>query len=155
MLDDSLMISLQIPLCTPIPTFAPPFWHCIINWGPLIIAYDSVTVSPLHPHSDICTPILTFGQTPQKRPILAPKKGKNGPKKKRHFPNPYWRGLFAKNRTQIAQNLPLWRHLHFTPAYMGSPPCTLSQHPNIKETGYSNVLELSLPSAIRGGAKNA
>ena len=94
----------------------------------------------MHPHSDICTPILTFGQTPQKRPILAPKKGKNGPKKKRHFPNPYWRGLFAKNRTQIAQNLPLWRHLHFTPAYMGSPPCTLSQHPNIKETGYSNVL---------------
>ena len=72
--------------------------------------------------------------------LWRPKKGIKGPTKKRHFPNPYWFGLFAKNRIQIAQIWPLWRHLHFTAAYMGSPPCTLSQHPNIKETGYSNVL---------------
>ena len=114
-----------------------------LNFDTLIIQYNAairkVNQIPL------CTPILTFGQTPQKRPILAPKKEKNGPKKERHFPNPYWRGLFAKNRTQIAQNLPLWRHLHFTPAYMGSPPCTLSHHPNIKETGYSNVLRMGAP----------
>jgi len=68
-----------------------------LNFDTLIIQYNAairkVNQIPL------CTPILTFGQTPQKRPILAPKKGKNGPKKKRHFPNPYWRGLFAKKRT--------------------------------------------------------
>ena len=106
MLDDSLMISLQIPLCTPIPTFAPQFWHCIINWGPLIIAYDSVTVSPLHPHSDICTPILTFGQTPQKRPILAPKKGKNGPKKRDIFRIHIGVDFLQKNRPKLLKICP-------------------------------------------------
>ena len=29
---------------------------------------------------------------------------------------------------------------HFTAAYRGSPPCTQSQHPINRETGYSNVL---------------
>ena len=101
------MISLQIPLCTSIPTFAPQFWHLV--------------------------------KPPKNGQLWRPKKGIKGPKK-RHFPNPYWFGLFAKKRIQIAQIWPLWRHLHFTAAYMGSPPCTLSQHPNIKETGYSNVL---------------
>ena len=31
-------------------------------------------------------------------------------------------------------------HLYFTSGYRGFPPCTLSQHPDSRETGYSNVL---------------
>ena len=54
-----------------------------LNFDTLIIQYNAairkVNQIPL------CTPILTFGQTPQKRPILAPKKGKNGPKKRDIF----------------------------------------------------------------------
>ena len=34
--------------------------------------------------------------------------------------------------------------LLFTSAYRGFPPCTLSQHPDNKETGYSNVLGLGV-----------
>ena len=55
------------------------------------------------------------------------------PKKKRHSTNPYWHGLFAKKRVQIGQFLPQWPHLYFPSAYRGSPPCTLSRHPNIRE----------------------
>ena len=62
------------------------------------------------------------------------------PAEKSHSPNPYWYGLFAKNRVQIGQIWPLWPNIHFTGPYRGSPPCTLSQHPNSRETGYSNVL---------------
>ena len=88
----------------------------------------------LHLNSDI------WSNPPKMANFGAQKRGK-----KRHLPNPYWFGLFAKKRIKIAQIWPLWRHLHFTAAYMGSPPCTLSQHPNIKETGYSNVLVKSWP----------
>ena len=63
-------------------------------------------------------------------------------RKKSLSPNPYENPLFAKNGVQIGQLLPLWAHFHFTPGYRGSPPCTLSQHPDNRETGYSNVLEI-------------
>ena len=62
------------------------------------------------------------------------------PRKKSLSPNPYENPLFAKNGVQIGQILPLWAHLYFTPGYRGLPPCTLSQHPDNRETGYSNVL---------------
>ena len=64
--------------------------------------------------------------------------------KKRHSPNPYWHGLLAKNQVQIGQFWPPWPPVYFTDAYRGSPPCTLSHHPDNRETGYSNVLCLSL-----------
>ena len=91
----------------------------------------------------LCSSILTFA--PQFRHLVKPlrngqfwrpKKGKRCPKK-RLSPNPYWYGLFAKKRIQIGQIWPLGPNLHFTGAYRGSPPCTLSQHPNSRETGYS------------------
>ena len=62
------------------------------------------------------------------------------PRKKSLSPNPYENPLFAKNGVQIGQILPLWAYLYFTPGYRGLPPCTLSQHPDNRETGYSNVL---------------
>ena len=65
------------------------------------------------------------------------------PRKKSLSPNPYENPLFAKNGVQIGQILPLWAHLYFTPGYRGLPPCTLSQHPDNRETGYSNVLYLN------------
>jgi len=33
-------------------------------------------------------------------------------------------------------------------AYRGSPPCTLSHHPDNRETGYSNVLEEDLRTIL-------
>ena len=69
-----------------------------------------------------------------------PQKSRNGGQKKRHSPNPCWHGLFAKNWVQIGQFRPPWPHLYSTSAYRGLPPCTLSQHPDNRETGYSNVL---------------
>ena len=108
MLDDSLMISLQIPLCTSIPTFAPQFGHLV--------------------------------KPPKNGQLWRPKKGIKGPKKRDISRIHIGLDFLQKKRIQIAQIWPLWRHLHFTAAYMGSPPCTMSQHPNIKETGYSNVL---------------
>ena len=98
--------------------------------------YDFLSSPPFWHFSSI----LTFGQTPQKWPILAPKKVNVRPAEKSHSPNPYWYGLFAKNRVQIGQIWLLWPHLYFTPAYRGSPPCTLFQHPDNREIGYSNVL---------------
>ena len=70
-----------------------------------------------------------------------------GPKK-RHSRNPCWHGLFAKKRVQFGLIWPPWPHLYFTPAYRGFPPCTLSQHPDTRGTGYSNVLGNTLLSEI-------
>ena len=76
--------------------------------------------------------------------------------KKRLSPNPYENPLFAKkNGVQIGQLLPLWAHFHFTPGSRGSPPCTLSQHPDNRETGYSNPPNCSLiqffkPQILKG-----
>ena len=92
----------------------PQFWH-------------------LNRNSDIwprLSKMATFDA--QKKQIWGPKK--------RHSPNPCWHGLFAKNRVQIGQIWLLWPHLYFTPAYRGSPLCTLFQHPDNREIGYSNVL---------------
>ena len=51
-----------------------------------------------------------------------------------------WHVLFAKKLNKIRQIWP-WRSLkHFTAAYRGFPPCTQSQPPANRETGYSNVL---------------
>ena len=60
--------------------------------------------------------------------------------KKSHFPNSYRHVLFAKKRVQIGQIWPVWLHIYFTSGYRGFPPCTLSQHPDSRETGCSNVL---------------
>ena len=103
-------------------------------------SYDFITISSLNRNSDILTAILTFDQGCQKWPLLTPKKANKRAQKKRHSPNPCWHGLFAKKRVQIGQIWLLWPHLYFTPAYRGSPPCTLFQHPDNKEIGYSNVL---------------
>ena len=41
-------------------------------------------------------------------------------------------------RSNLAPSL--WLPLYFTAGYRGSPPCTLSQYPDNRETGYSNLL---------------
>ena len=105
--------------------------HCLLAF---------ITISFLLLISDICSSILTFGQTRQKWPILTTKKVNLRPKKKSLFLKPYWHVLFAKNGVQIGQIWPVWLHLYFTSGYRGFPPCTLSQHPDSRETGYSNVL---------------
>ena len=98
----------------------------------------------------LCSSILTFA--PQFRHLVKPlrngqfwrpKKGIRCPKK-RDFPRIHiGMDFFAtKKQLQIGQIWPLGPNLHFTGAYRGSPPCTLSQHPNSRETGYSNVLAL-------------
>ena len=48
--------------------------------------------------------------------------------------------LFAKKMEKFRQIWPQQPLKHFTAAYRGSPPCTQSQHPINRETGYSNVL---------------
>ena len=48
--------------------------------------------------------------------------------------------FLQKKRVQIGLIWPPWPHLYFTSAYRGSPPCTLFQHPDNREIGYSNVL---------------
>ena len=65
--------------------------------------------------------------------FLAP--GKNLPVMK-------WIGhvLFAKKNNFFCQMWPRQPLKHFTAAYRGFPPCTQSQYPINRETGYSNVL---------------
>ena len=48
--------------------------------------------------------------------------------------------LFAKENFKIRQIWPQHPLKHFTAANRGLPPCTQSQHPINRETGYSNVL---------------
>ena len=102
-------------------------------------SYDFITTSYLNHNPDIWTTILTFDRARQKWPVLSPQKAEMVAKK-RHSPNPCWHGLFAKNWAQIGQICPLWPQLYSTSAYRGLPPCTLSQHQDNRETGYSNVL---------------
>ena len=71
-------------------------------------------------------------------------------KKKSIFPNSYRHVLFAKIRVQIGQIWPVWLHIYFTSGYRGFPPCTLSQHPVSRETGYSNVLPKQSPEKKNG-----
>ena len=112
-------------------------------------SYDFFTISYWHLISDISTLILTFDQGRQKLPLLTPKKCKNEGQKKGNSPNPCWHGLFAKNRVQIGLIWPPWPRLYFTSAYRGSPPCTLFQHPDNREIGYSNVLHPPTPWPTR------
>ena len=57
-----------------------------------------------------------------------------------------WTSTFCNNKkqAQIDQFEPLWTHSCFTDAYRGLPPCTLSQNPDDRESGYSNVLPLAI-----------
>ena len=52
-----------------------------------------------------------------------------------------WHVLFAKKLKKIRQIWPRRSLKHFTAAYRGFPPCTQSQPPINRETGYSNVLQ--------------
>ena len=77
---------------------------------------------------------------PQKWSIL---RGKNfffAPSK--NFTLIKWVGhvLFAKKMKIFCQMWPRQPLKHFTAAYRGFPPCTQSQYPTNRETGYSNVL---------------
>ena len=60
----------------------------------------------------------------------------------KNFPVRKWvcHVLFAKKMEKFRQNWPQQPLKHFTAAYRGFPPCTQSQHPINRETGYSNVL---------------
>ena len=61
------------------------------------------------------------------------------------------RVLFAKEMKKICQIWPRQTLKHFTAAYRGLPPCTQSQHPINRETGYSNVLvhvQLCIPTNL-------
>ena len=52
---------------------------------------------------------------------------------------------FCKKMEKFRQIWPQQPLKHFTAAYRGSPPCTQSQHPINRETGYSNVLGFGRP----------
>ena len=56
--------------------------------------------------------------------------------------------LFAKEMKKICQIWPRETLKHFTAAYRGLPPCTQSQHPINRETGYSNVLGGRRPPSV-------
>ena len=58
-----------------------------------------------------------------------------------------WHVLFAKKLNKIRQIWPRGSLKHFTAAYRGFPPCTQSQPPANRETGYSNVLPSPPPLA--------
>ena len=76
----------------------------------------------------------------QKWSILTPKKV-NMRAKKKDFPRIHIDMAFLqKNGVQIGQFWAPRPPLYFTDAYRGSPPCTLSHHPDNRETGCSNVL---------------
>ena len=53
--------------------------------------------------------------------------------------------LFAKEMKKIRQIWPQQLLKHFTAGYRGFPPCTQSQYPINRETGYSNVLVSTAP----------
>ena len=90
------------------------------------------------------TPIKTanFGG---KKTVLVPEK---------NFPVRKWvcHVLFAKKMEKFRQIWPQQPLKHFTAAYRGSPPCTQSQHPINRETGYSNVLHVSRTKNLNFGA---
>ena len=95
-------------------------------------SYDFITTSYLNHNSDIwSSPTKMVSFKPQKSKYVG---------QKRHCPNPCWHGLFAKTWVQIGEIWPTWPHLYSISAYRGLPPCTLSQHQDNRETGYSNVL---------------
>ena len=93
---------------------SPHFWHLLLN-------------------SDIWPSLSKMAN-------FDDQKSKYEGRKKRLPQGRYWHVLFAKNGVQIDQIWPVWLHLYFTSGYRGFPPCTLSQHPDSRETGYSNVL---------------
>ena len=165
----NIIILLKLLCCTSNSTFAPQIWrgddggadHITLSelrskcsiWGAALsmsntislmvsdhCLLDFITISYLLLISDICSSILTFGPACQKWPILTTKKVNMRAEKKRLPQGRYWHVLFAKNGVQIDQIWPVWLHLYFTSGYRGFPPCTLSQHPDNRETGYSNVL---------------
>ena len=53
--------------------------------------------------------------------------------------------LFAKEMKKFSQIWPQQLLKHFTAGYRGFPPCTQSQYPINRETGYSNVLSSAGP----------
>ena len=112
---------LNSDICSSIPTLQNHLMVTDFLW----MHYDFLS-SPQFWHF---SSILTFGQTPQKWPILAPKKVNVRPAEKSHSPNPYWYGLFAKNRVQIGQIWPLWPNIHL-PGHIGGRhpvPCLSTQ----------------------------
>ena len=104
----------------------------MLVWWSLIIAYVRFYFTA--PFSDILPPfLLTFWPSSLNNgQFWRPKKWIWGPKKS-NSPNPYENPLFAKKQVQIGPFWPQWPHLYFPSAYRGSPPCTLSRHPNIRE----------------------
>ena len=109
--------------------------------------YIKLMISLQSPHRpsilEICPSFLEKWGRPPKMANFDDLEIEYDGKKKSIFPNSYWHVLFAKNGVQNGQIWPVWPHLYFTDAYRGFPPCTLSQHPDSRETGYSNVLAMS------------
>ena len=60
---------------------------------------------------------------------------------------------FCKKMEKFRQIWPQQPLKHFTAAYRGSPPCTQSQHPINRETGYSNVLGTDTPRCSTAGER--
>ena len=77
---------------------------------------------------------------PKKWPIWGGKKILWTLPKKVHVGNGYEMCFLKKNWKKICQIWPRRPLKHFTAAYRGFPPCTQSQPPINRETGYSNVL---------------
>ena len=91
---------------------------------------------------------LKSAETPEKEPILGGKNCSWSLKKKFLVRKWVCHVLFAKKMEKFRQIWPQQPLKHFTAAYRGSPPCTQSQHPINRETGYSNVLPYVTPPPL-------
>ena len=80
---------------------------------------------------------------PQSNPIFAPKKGMRGPKKRLSQIHIGMDFLQQKNMSILVNFGHCGPIYVLQKQYRGMQPCTLSQHPNSSETGYSNVLGLT------------
>ena len=83
---------------------------------------------------------LKSAETPEKQPILGGKNCSWSLKKIFQSGNGCAMSFLQKKMEKFRQIWPQQPLKHFTAAYRGSPPCTQSQHPINRETGYSNVL---------------
>ena len=83
---------------------------------------------------------LKSAETPEKQPILRGKNCSWSLKKIFQSGNGCAMSFLQKKMEKFRQIWPQQPLKHFTAAYRGLPPCTQSQHPINRETGYSNVL---------------
>ena len=128
---------------------SPPFRHCIITWWSLtLISYECITISSLLLHSDISPPFWHLVKPLKNGQFWRPKKWMWGLQKKVIPRIHIGMAFLQKNGSKLVKFGPCGP-IYILPEHIGgSPPCTLSQHPSSRETGYSNVLGHTDPLAL-------